>query len=111
MVQVVAAARATVPTDHELLDAAGIEARFPAVRRLPDDAVGVYQKDGAIIHADAVLQTLRELAVVRPPTQQCATLQCILPPHAHTLLGYSTLFQPVSVVVHVFAPLHARVGL
>ena len=85
MVQVVAAARATVPTDHELLDAAGIEARFPAVRRLPDDAVGVYQKDGAIIHADAVLQTLRELAVVSPPRNSALRYSVYCPPtHTHS---------------------------
>ena len=80
-----AAARATVPTDHELLDAAGIEARFPAVRRLPDDAVGVYQKDGAIIHADAVLQTLRELAVVSPPHATVRYVTVYIAPATHTL--------------------------
>ena len=71
MQRVVAAAEATVPNDHELLDKTGIEERFPVVHSLPDDAVGVFQKDGAVIHADAVLQTLRELAVASSSTCVC----------------------------------------
>ena len=45
----------------EVLTSVEITARFPALS-LPDDAVGVFQRDGAVIQARAALLAMRDLA-------------------------------------------------
>lgn len=59
--QATAAAMKVAEVPHEVLDRAGLARRFPQFR-LPDDAVGLFQPDAAVLHADRCLAALADNA-------------------------------------------------
>jgi sarcosine oxidase len=59
--QATATAMKVAQVPHEVLDRAGLARRFPQFR-LPDDALGLFQPDAGVLHADRCLAALGESA-------------------------------------------------
>jgi sarcosine oxidase len=60
--QATAAAMKAAQVPHEVLDRTGVSRRFPQFR-LPDDAVGLFQADAGVLHADRCLAALAASAL------------------------------------------------